>query len=108
MAAKKVSPKKSKKTAAKKATKTAKVPFYSSPNRLFAAAGDKKLPRGTAVSADGTDLSAIKVRAGTEKACVYEGTVADLLGALLGAKGLKVKAIAIPSPAVLPSAPPSA
>ncbi len=98
MATKKVS---TKKTTAKK---VAKVPFYGSPTRLFSAARDKRLPRCTVVSANGTDLSTIKVRAGTDKVCVFEGTLGDLLSAALGDKGLKVKAVAIPDPASLPSA----
>jgi hypothetical protein len=94
MAAKKTA----KKTKTPATPKKERTPFYNSPSRLFTASKNKALPRGTAVSTLGADLSAIRVRAGTDKACVFDGTLDELLGAALSAHGLKVKAVSVSAP----------
>ena len=109
MAAKKTASKKtktSKKPAAAK--KTAKPRFYATPNRLFTAALDGGLPKGSYVNIDSSTPGGIDttVRIGTKSVCVYEGPLRDLVTAALGKQKLKVRVDgeAIPSPATPPPA----
>ena len=91
------------------AKKSPKTRFYATPNRVFTAAGLGELPKGTFVRLDSAAPGGLDttVRIGTKRACVYEGSLRDLLTAALGKQRLKVKVDGelIPSPATPPAAP---
>lgn len=101
-----------KKTAAPKTAKKAAakpVKMFTSAGRLFGAAKDKALPKGSYANVVGTlDISGIKIRVGTEKAVVFEGSFQDLVSKAFEAQGIKLKLdgaqIAAPSGAPLASA----
>ena len=111
MAAKKTASKKTKTAKKAPAKKGGKPRFYATPNRLFTAALDGGLPKGSYVNIDSTLPNGLDstVRIGTKSACVFEGPLRDLVTAALGKQKLKVKVDgeAIPSPATPPAAAPS-
>lgn len=95
MSSKKTSaPKGAKKTAkiVKKATPKP-VKMFTTAGRLFGAAKEHALPKGTFVNVVGNTSAfvGIKLRVGTEKAVVFEGDFMEFVVKALEAQGLKVK-----------------
>lgn len=81
---------KAKKTAKVKAAKLA---FYSTAGRVLKAAQGKQLARGTYahLGVDGAQaLRGLKIRIGTAKGTVYEGSALDFIKTLFSDRGLKL------------------
>lgn len=92
--------------------KAPKIPFYAKVGRLFAASSSHELPRGSyarPVNSFAGDVLDQKVRVGTEKVCVFEGSLRDLLETALLRSGIKLKldgaAIAMPAAPVVKASP---
>ena len=79
---------------AKKVAKVApKLPFYSTAGRVLTAAAGRKLARGTYahLGADmAQSLRDAKVRIGTAKGTVFEGSALDFLKGVLADRGIKL------------------
>lgn len=99
-----------KKTAAPKKPAAKPVKMFTTAGRLFGAAKEHELPKGSYVNVvgDASALAGIKLRVGTEKAVVFEGSFTEFVTKALEAQGLKVKfggpQIAAPGGAPLASA----
>ena len=81
------------KVAPKRIVKAKPPTVYSSIGQVKRAMAKRRLGRGTfaSVTSGGPALAAIKLRIGSEKGgTVFEGTLEDVLGALLKEKGFKV------------------
>lgn len=100
MASKKTSASKKTKTAKKTATPKAEkkavakpVKMFTTAGRLFGAAKEHTLPKGTFVNIVGdiSSFAGIKLRVGTEKAVTFEGDFLDTVQKALEAQGLKVR-----------------